>query len=111
MPDSIQKLTLFFEAKDTSSLIGLKHKKIQKLDLYNSTNTLADDWGINPYALRGVKNITFDYNHESITTSRVQRNNKNMPGSIVFNTLKFDKGMTLDQINEGLRIALKDRYG
>ncbi|SYV95772.1 Uncharacterised protein, partial [Mycoplasmoides gallisepticum] len=34
-----------------------------------------------------------------------------MPGSIVFNTLKFDKGMTLDQINEGLRIALKDRYG
>lgn len=111
MPDSIEKLTLFFEAKDTSSLIGLKDKKIQELDLYNSSNTVADDWGINPYALRGVKNITFDYNHESITTSTVQPNNKNMPGSIVFNTLKFDKGMTLDQINEGLRIALKDRYG
>ncbi|OBU80632.1 putative immunoglobulin-blocking virulence protein, partial [Mycoplasmoides gallisepticum] len=111
MPDSIQKLTLFFEARDTSSLIGLKDKKIQELDLYNSSNTVADDWGINPYVLRGVKNITFDYNHESITTSTVQPNNKNMPGSIVFNTLKFDKGMTLDQINEGLRIALKDRYG
>ncbi|QEX46247.1 putative immunoglobulin-blocking virulence protein [Mycoplasmoides gallisepticum] len=111
MPDSIQKLTLFFEARDTSSLIGLKDKKIQELDLYNSSNTVADDWGINPYVLRGVKNITFDYNHESITTFTVQPNNKNMPGSIVFNTLKFDKGMTLDQINEGLRIALKDRYG
>ncbi|SYV95688.1 Uncharacterised protein, partial [Mycoplasmoides gallisepticum] len=44
MPDSIQKLTLFFEGKDTSSLIGLKDKKIQEIDLYNSSNTIADDW-------------------------------------------------------------------
>ncbi|SYV93277.1 Uncharacterised protein, partial [Mycoplasmopsis synoviae] len=34
-----------------------------------------------------------------------------MPGSIVFNTLKFDKGMSLNQINEGLKIALNDRFG
>ncbi|UUM19427.1 putative immunoglobulin-blocking virulence protein [Mycoplasma sp. 1018B] len=111
MPNSIQKLTLFFEGKDTSSLIGLKDKTIQELDLYNSNNTIADDWGINPYALRGVKKITFDYNHESITSGTHVPNNKDMPGSIVFNTLKFDKNMNLDQINEGLKIALKDRYG
>ncbi|AAZ43880.1 putative immunoglobulin-blocking virulence protein [Mycoplasmopsis synoviae] len=110
MPDSIQKLTLFFEGKDTSSLIGLKDKKIQEIDLYNSSNTIADDWAINPYALKGVKNITFDYNYD-IGFPGIPGNNRDMPGSIVFNTLKFDKGMSLNQINEGLKIALNDRFG
>ncbi|MES3497118.1 putative immunoglobulin-blocking virulence protein [Mycoplasmoides gallisepticum] len=110
MPDSIQKLTLFFEGKDTSSLIGLKDKKIQEIDLYNSSNTIADDWAINPYALKGVKNITFDYNYD-IGFPGIPGNNRDMPGSIVFNTLKFDKGMSLSQINEGLKIALNDRFG
>ncbi|MEA4115546.1 putative immunoglobulin-blocking virulence protein, partial [Mycoplasma sp. 744] len=108
MPNSIQKLTLFFEGKNTSSLIGLKDKKIQEIDLYNSNNTIADDWAINPYALKGVNNITFDYNYD-IGLPGIPGNNRDMPGSIVFNTLKFDKDMSLSQINEGLKIALKDR--
>ncbi|UUM20630.1 putative immunoglobulin-blocking virulence protein [Mycoplasma sp. 2045] len=104
LPESIQKLTLFFEGKDTTSLIALKDKRIQELDLYSSNDLLSKDWGIDPIALRGVKNITFDY------TFAAMQDNTNMPGSIVFNRLRFDKDDTLEEINEGLDIAFKDRY-
>ncbi|WP_029512974.1 putative immunoglobulin-blocking virulence protein [Mycoplasmopsis iners] len=105
LPSNIKKLTLFFEAKDTSSLIGLKDKQIDELELYTSNETISHEWAINPNALRGVKYISFDYSHSATST------NKDMPGSIVFNTLKFEPTDTVDIINQGLDMAFDTRSG
>ncbi|WP_416737917.1 putative immunoglobulin-blocking virulence protein [Mycoplasmopsis meleagridis] len=106
LPSSIQNLTLFFQTHDTSSLIGLRNKTIQQVDIYSIGNTIDEDWAIDPYALRGVKYITFDYNYQY---DDFYNGNKDVAGSIVFNKLKFNKQDTFSQINEGLKIAFKDR--
>lgn len=95
LPDSVEKLTLFFEGRDTSSLIALKDKHIKELELYTEKGgTLNKEWSLNPVALKNVDNVAFDYVR-----------GQNFAGSIVFNRFKFDSTDTLESINEGFKIA------
>ncbi|WP_036433855.1 putative immunoglobulin-blocking virulence protein [Mycoplasmopsis columboralis] len=98
IPDTVKKLTLIFEARDTSSLRALKDKHIEELEIYTSNGALDKEWAINPYALRGVKFVSFDYAQQGY-------------GTIVFNKLKFDAEDNLSTINEAFRMVFDTRSG
>lgn len=111
LPSTIQKLTLFFEGKDTSSLIALKDKHIREIELYTSQNGilgLDKDWAINPNALKGVDFVPYDYNND-IDPNKVA-DDALRTTSITFQVLKFDAEDNINTINEGLRIAFQDKY-
>ncbi|UCU26872.1 putative immunoglobulin-blocking virulence protein [Mycoplasma anserisalpingitidis] len=111
LPSTIQKLTLFFEGKDTSSLIALKDKHIREIELYTSQNGvlgLDKDWAINPNALKGVDFVPYDYNND-IDPNKVA-DDALRTTSITFQVLKFDAEDNITTINEGLRIAFQDKY-
>lgn len=111
LPSTIQKLTLFFEGKDTSSLIALKDKNIREIELYTSQNGvlgLDKDWAINPNALKGVDFVPYDYNND-IDPNKVA-DDALRTTSITFQVLKFDAEDNINTINEGLRIAFQDKY-
>ncbi|WP_369086028.1 putative immunoglobulin-blocking virulence protein [Metamycoplasma spumans] len=107
IPKKIPMVELFFESKNTSSLKYLKDKEIDELSMFttNKVNSLADDWAINPWAIKGVAwvnmadyNVSFDYNSWDTIYSR-----------ITFDNLRFDKEDFKDKsfeiINNGLRMA------
>ncbi|MBW0596735.1 putative immunoglobulin-blocking virulence protein [Mycoplasma anatis] len=111
LPETVQKLTLFFEGKDTSSLIALRDKNIKEIELYTSQNGLLGldkDWAINPNALKGVGFVPYDYNNDVDPTKVSDGALKTT--SITFQVLKFDDVDNLDTINQGLKIAFQDKY-
>ncbi|MBN0919015.1 putative immunoglobulin-blocking virulence protein [[Mycoplasma] gypis] len=103
IPDHIKKVTLFFEGYNTDSLIGLTNKTIDELEVVSSLNNLSDKWAIDPRAVNKVKYFSFDYNNNTMN------NGGGVAASIVFNTLRFAKDSTLDQVNESMKIAFVDK--
>lgn len=111
LPNTVQKLTLFFEGKDTSSLIALQDKHIKEIELYTSQNGLLGldkDWAINPNALKGVDFVPYDYNND-IDPTKVGAGVLKTT-SITFQVLKFDAVDNITTINQGLKIAFQDKY-
>ncbi|MBW0594971.1 putative immunoglobulin-blocking virulence protein [Mycoplasmopsis anatis] len=111
LPSTVQKLTLFFEGKDTSSLIALKDKHIKEIELYTNQNGLLGldkDWAINPNALKGVDFVPYDYNND-IDPRKVSPDALKTT-SITFQVLKFDNVDNITTINQGLKIAFQDKY-
>ncbi|MFA7731233.1 putative immunoglobulin-blocking virulence protein [Mycoplasmopsis synoviae] len=106
MPDTIKLLNLFFDDTNTDALSGLKDKKIQSLGLWTTKNQLDENWGIDPYVLKNVENIEYDYQNSQ---SGDYPRGAEIAGSIIFRKLRFHKDDTIPQIQEGLKIALIDK--
>ncbi|WP_434337153.1 putative immunoglobulin-blocking virulence protein [Mesomycoplasma conjunctivae] len=101
LPTQIVKLTLFLENyRATEGLRGLENHKLQELELYSNSNSVNSNWGINPNSLKNVDYISFDYHNQATYGAGVR-----VAGSIVFNTLRWDKNDEIQQVNEGLEIA------
>ncbi|AKB10853.1 putative immunoglobulin-blocking virulence protein [Mycoplasmopsis synoviae] len=106
MPDTIKLLNLFFDDTNTDALSGLKDKKIESLGLWTTKNQLDENWGIDPYVLKNVENIEYDYQNSQ---SGDYPRGAEIAGSIIFRKLRFHKEDTIPQIQEGLKIALIDK--
>ncbi|AAZ43491.1 putative immunoglobulin-blocking virulence protein [Mycoplasmopsis synoviae] len=106
MPDTIKLLNLFFDDTNTDALSGLKDKKIQSLGLWTTKNQLDENWGIDPYVLKNVENIEYDYQNSQ---SGDYPRGAEIAGSIIFRKLRFHKDDTIPQIQEGLKIALIEK--
>lgn len=107
LPSSIKKLTLFLDNFNaTTGLRGLENHKLQELELYSNINTLNGSWAINPNALKNVDYISFDYNNAATFDTN---SGEKIPGSIIFNTLRWDKGDDINKVNEGLSIVFDSK--
>ncbi|MBG0730739.1 putative immunoglobulin-blocking virulence protein [Mycoplasma sp. 'Moose RK'] len=108
IPPSIKKLTLFLDNYNaTANLRPLEKLKLDELELYSNINTLSENWAINPNALKNIDYISFDYNN----AATFHRNNadEKIPGSIIFNTLSWDKDDGIQQVEEGLSIVFDSK--
>ncbi|AJR12593.1 Uncharacterised protein [Mesomycoplasma dispar] len=105
LPKQMQKVSLFLDDKRAiNGLRGLeKFSKLSELELYTNSQTNEPNWAINPNALKNVDFISFDYINKG-DIKLVQPGEK-IPGSIIFDTLRWDEGDSADQVNEGLKIA------
>ncbi|MFL1059786.1 IgG-blocking virulence protein, partial [Mycoplasmopsis synoviae] len=90
----------------TDALSGLKDKKIQSLGLWTTKNQLDENWEIDPYVLKNVENIEYDYQNSQ---SGDYPRGAEIAGSIIFRKLLFHKDDTIPQIQEGLKMALIDK--
>lgn len=106
LPDSVEKLTLFLEDYNgTNNLRGLENKKLRELELYSNKNTINENWKINPNSLKNVDFISFDYNNQASFNDP----NSKIAGSIIFNTLRWDKDDDINKVNEGLKIVFESK--
>ncbi|QKT05252.1 putative immunoglobulin-blocking virulence protein [Mycoplasma sp. OR1901] len=109
LPNKIPLLELFLESTNTSSLRALKDKEIDEMSFYTSTNSLAEAWNLNPWAVKGAAwvntadyNVSFGYGPNTKVVTR-----------ITFDSLSFDKedfiknanGVDATSVNNGLRMA------
>ncbi|MEJ1834452.1 putative immunoglobulin-blocking virulence protein [Mycoplasmopsis synoviae] len=106
MPDTIKLLNLFFDDTNTDSLVGLKGKRIESLGLWTTKNQLDENWGIDPFLLKDVEEIEFDYQNSQ---SGDYPRGAEVAGSIIFSRLRFDKSDTLPEIQKGLDVALIEK--
>ncbi|CAT05037.1 Uncharacterised protein [Mesomycoplasma conjunctivae] len=107
LPNSIEKLTLFLENQSATYGLGsLRGHKLKELELYTSANSVASNWGINPNALKDVDFISFDYNNQA---TFAKNPGEQIPGSIIFDTLRWDKGDNINTVNEGLKIVFDSK--
>ncbi|ATP59742.1 putative immunoglobulin-blocking virulence protein [Mesomycoplasma dispar] len=104
LPEKVQKLTLFLESKNAiKGLRAIENKKLKELELYSNDLAIDENWSINPNAVKNVDYISFDYNNPA--TFQKQNPNEKIPGSILFDTLRWDSGDNPDKITEGLKVA------
>ncbi|MXR05773.1 putative immunoglobulin-blocking virulence protein [Mesomycoplasma flocculare] len=104
LPENVQKLTLFLDdQKAINGLYTLRGKKLKELELYSNTKPIDDYWAINPNAVADVDYISFDYNNPASYHKNTP--DEKIPGSIIFDTLRWDKNDSEQTITEGLRIA------
>ncbi|MBU4693064.1 putative immunoglobulin-blocking virulence protein [Mycoplasma sp. CSL7491-lung] len=109
LPNKIPLLELFLESTNTSSLRALKDKEIDEMAFYTTTNSLVEEWNLNPWAVKGAAwvntadyNVSFGYASDAKIVSR-----------ITFDSLSFDKedfiktdnGVDATSVNNGLRMA------
>ncbi len=107
IPPSVIKLTLFLNnPAATRGLRGLENVKLKELELYSDSNAVSQHWSINPNALKNVDFISFDYQNQFNVT---KNSGEKLPSSIIFNTLRFDKGDDVAKINEGLEIVFNSK--
>lgn len=109
LPSQMQKVSLFLDDhRAINGLRGLeKFNKLSELELYTNSRTNEDNWAINPNALKNVDFISFDY----INKGDIQIINpgEKIPGSIIFDTLRWDEGDDAAQVNAGLEIAFSSK--
>ncbi|WP_341492334.1 putative immunoglobulin-blocking virulence protein [Mesomycoplasma ovipneumoniae] len=104
LPNNVQKLTLFLDdQKAINGLSALRGKKLKELELYSNEKAIADNWAINPNAVADVDFISFDYNNAADFHKNTP--DEQIPGSILFDTLRWDKGDDATKITEGLKLA------
>lgn len=105
LPKNIQVLSLYLQSFDATPLIGLKDKKIDELSISTSLNPLSDQWAMDPLSFGGVKHYSFDYVNNTINYTKSEE----IPGSIIFNTMKFSAGSTTKDINDGFKLAFETK--
>lgn len=106
IPNQINTVSVFLNnVNATKSLRGLEGKKLKELSIYTETNSLNEEWSINPNALNNVDFISFDYNNQASFGSTSGK----IGGSIVFQGLRWEKGDDVNKINEGLRIVFDSK--
>ncbi|MDO6829792.1 putative immunoglobulin-blocking virulence protein [Mesomycoplasma ovipneumoniae] len=104
LPNNVQKLTLFLDdQRAINGLSALRGKKLKELELYSNEKAIADNWAINPNAVAEVDFISFDYNNAADFHKNTP--DEQIPGSILFDTLRWDKGDSESKITEGLKLA------
>ncbi|WNM13167.1 putative immunoglobulin-blocking virulence protein [Mesomycoplasma ovipneumoniae] len=104
LPNNVQKLTLFLDdQKAINGLHALRGKKLKELELYSNQKAIDDNWAINPNAVANVDFISFDYNNAADFHKNTP--DEQIPGSILFDTLRWDKGDDAAKITEGLKLA------
>ncbi|QJB71542.1 putative immunoglobulin-blocking virulence protein [Mycoplasma sp. 1654_15] len=108
LPNKLPQLELFIEGTNhnTSFLSALEDKEIDELSIYTQGNSLAEDWSINPWAL---KNVAW-YNTNDYNVSSDYAKGAKVATIVSFNSLAFDdsdyKGDgNYKRINDGLRMA------
>ncbi|QKT05237.1 putative immunoglobulin-blocking virulence protein [Mycoplasma sp. OR1901] len=110
LPEELPLLELFLESFNTSAVSELRNKRIKELGFYTTLNSLAEEWNINPWALKNVSyvntadyNVSFDFGKNVKVVTR-----------LTFDTLSFDKedlsynpdgSLNVSKINDGLRMA------
>lgn len=108
LPESVQGLNLYVD--NTNSLKGLRSLEGRHLKelalLTNNTNVFTTDpnWEINPNAVKDVDLISFDY-FDPHDPDLYISSGEQIPSSIIFNTLRWDKNDKIEQVNEGLQIV------
>ncbi|MDW2834438.1 putative immunoglobulin-blocking virulence protein [Mesomycoplasma ovipneumoniae] len=109
LPPQMQKVSLFLDDHQAvNGLRGLeKFTKLSELELYTNSRTNESNWAINPNALKNVDFISFDYINKG-DIKLVQPGEK-IPGSIIFDTLRWDDGDDATKVNEGLEIAFSSK--
>ncbi|WP_341494021.1 putative immunoglobulin-blocking virulence protein [Mesomycoplasma ovipneumoniae] len=106
IPSQINTVSVFLNNTNaTKSLRGLENKKLKELSIYTEINSVSDEWSINPNGLKNVDFISFDYNNQAT----FDRSQGKIGGSIVFSGLRWEKGDTVDKINEGLSIVFDSK--
>lgn len=107
IPSSVIKLGLFLNnPAATRGLRGLENVKLKELELYSDANARSQQWAINPNALKNIDFISFDYQGQY---NVVKNAGEKIPSSITFNTIRFDKGDELAQINAGFEIVFNSK--
>ncbi|QZE12330.1 putative immunoglobulin-blocking virulence protein [Mycoplasma sp. Ms02] len=103
IPDNLKKLSLYFEGYNTTSLIGLQGKHIEEMEIFTSKrdNVTNPQWGIDPNSLSNVDYISFDYSN----LNTIAQDGNTASSSVVFQTLRFARDSSLQQINNGFNIA------
>ncbi|MDW2829471.1 putative immunoglobulin-blocking virulence protein [Mesomycoplasma ovipneumoniae] len=109
LPPQMQKVSLFLDDHQAvNGLRGLeKFTKLSELELYTNSRTNESNWAINPNALKNVDFISFDYINKG-DIKLVQPGEK-IPGSIIFDTLRWDEDDDTTKVNEGLEIAFSSK--
>ncbi|MXR56160.1 putative immunoglobulin-blocking virulence protein, partial [Mycoplasma flocculare] len=106
IPEQIKTVSVFLNNTGaTKSLRGLENKKLKELSIYTEINSLDEGWAINPNALKNVDFISFDYNNQATYGS----NQGKIGGSIIFDSLRWEKGDDVSKINEGLSIVFDSK--
>ncbi|VEU72255.1 Uncharacterised protein [Mesomycoplasma ovipneumoniae] len=106
IPSQINTVSVFLNnINATKSLRGLENKKLKELSIYTEINSVSDEWSINPNGLKNVDFISFDYNNQAT----FDRSQGKIGGSIVFSGLRWEKGDTVEKINEGLSIVFDSK--
>ncbi|MDW2861154.1 putative immunoglobulin-blocking virulence protein [Mesomycoplasma ovipneumoniae] len=106
IPSQINTVSVFLNnVNATKSLRGLESKKLKELSIYTEINSVSDEWSINPNGLKNVDFISFDYNNQAT----FDQSQGKIGGSIVFSGLRWEKGDTVDKINEGLSIVFDSK--
>ncbi|MBG0730885.1 putative immunoglobulin-blocking virulence protein [Mycoplasma sp. 'Moose RK'] len=104
LPEKVQKLTLFLDNKKAiNGLRAIQNKKLKELELYSNDMAVDENWSINPNAIANVDYISFDYNNAA--TFHKNNPGEQIPGSILFDTLRWDSGDDVNKITDGLKIA------
>lgn len=101
LPAHIELLSLYLQDYDATSLIGLKDKIIDELSISTSLNPLSDKWAMDPLSFGGVKHYSFDYVNNNSGYDRTEE----IPGSIIFNTLKFSSSSSKTDIQKGFKLV------